>query len=46
MCVCVCVCVCMRSAMPDFLRPMDCEIFQARILEWVAIASVRIFFIH
>ena len=49
-CVCVCVCVCVnRSVMSDSLPPMDCrppgssvhEIFQARILEWVAISFSR-----
>ena len=47
MCVCVCVCVC--SVMSDSCNPMDCsppgssehEIFQARILEQVAISFSR-----
>ena len=45
-CVCVCACVCARSVVSD---PKDssppgssvCRIFQARILEWVAISSSR-----
>ena len=43
--VCVCVCVCAQSC-PTLWDPMDCSlpgfslhgIFQARILEWVAIS--------
>ena len=49
MCVCVCVCVCVCSVMSDSSWPMDCsppgssvhEIFQVRILEWVAISYSR-----
>ena len=48
--VCVCVCVCMRvhtQSCPTLWDPMDCSlpgsfvhgIFQARILQWVAISS-------
>ena len=50
-CVCVCVCVCVFSfaVVFDFLGPVDCSppgssvhgIFQARILEWVAISFSR-----
>ena len=50
-CVCVCVCVCVRarSVMSGSLRPHYCgqpgspvrRIFQARILEWVAISYSR-----
>ena len=51
MVVCVCVCVCMRVCDQSCLTlcgPMDCSlpgssvhgIFQARILEWVAIPSL------
>ena len=47
-CVYVCVCVCTHSR-PTLCDPMDCSppgssvhvIFQARILEWVAISSSR-----
>ena len=47
--MCVCVCVCSHSVVSNPLRTMDCnlpgssvhEIFQARILEWVAIFSSR-----
>ena len=46
--LCVCVCVCAQSC-PTLCNPMDCNppgssvhgIFQARILEWVAISSSR-----
>ena len=52
LCVCVCVCVCVRVSvqLPLMLYdPMDCSqpgssvygIFQARILEWVAISYSR-----
>ena len=45
---CVCVCVCAQSC-PTLCNPMDCSppdfsvlgIFQARILEWVAISFSR-----
>ena len=50
-CVCVCVCVCMlvTQSWPTLCDPMDCippgssvhGIFQARILEWVAISFSR-----
>ena len=48
MCVCVCVCVCAQSCL-RVCNPVDCSlpgssahgIFQARILEWVAISSSR-----
>ena len=50
--VCVCVCVCVYSVVqscPTVCNPTDCSlpvssvhgIFQARILEWVAISSSR-----
>ena len=47
--VCVCVCVCMLSRVQLFCDPVDCSppvsfvygIFQARILEWVAISFSR-----
>ena len=51
LCVCVCVCVCVLCSVakscPTLCDPMDCSlpgsplhgIFQARILEWVAIPS-------
>ena len=47
-CVCVCLCVCSLSCL-TLCGPMDCrlpgssvhEIFQARILEWVAIPYSR-----
>ena len=47
-CVCVCVCVCVQSCL-TLCNSMDCGlpgssvhgIFQARILEWVAISSSR-----
>ena len=53
-CVCVCVCVCAHmhaQSCPALCNPMDCGlpgfsihgIFQARILEWVAISSSRIY---
>ena len=46
LCVCVCVCVCTLSHVQLFCDPMDCSppgssahgVFQARILEWVAIS--------
>ena len=47
-CVCVCVCVCVCTQLcPTLCDPMDCNlpdssvhgIFQARLLEWVAISS-------
>ena len=49
MCVCVCVCVCVyevAQSRPTLSDPMDCSlprpsvhgIFQARVLEWGAIA--------
>ena len=46
MCVCVCVCVLVAPACLTLCDPMDCSlpgssihgIFQARVLEWVAIA--------
>ena len=52
LCVCVCVCVCVCSitlSCPRLCDPMDCSppgssacgIFQARILEWVAIPFSR-----
>ena len=50
MCVCVCVCECMLTkSYPTLCDPMDCSlpgssvygIFQARILEWVAIYFSR-----
>ena len=50
MCVCVCVCVRTRAqSCPTLCGPVDCSlpdssvhaIFQARILEWVAISSSR-----
>ena len=51
MCVCACVCVCVQSLsqVQLFCSPMDYSppgssvsgIFQARILEWVAISSSR-----
>ena len=50
-CVCVCVCVCAQahSLCPSLCDPKDCSlpgssvhvIFQARVLEWVAIFSSR-----
>ena len=48
-CVCVCVCVFAAQACPILCDPMDChtsgssvyKIFQARILEWVAIPFSR-----
>ena len=48
-CVCVCVCVLVTQSCPTLCNPMDCslpgssvhEIFQARILEWVAISFSR-----
>ena len=48
-CVCVCVCVCMLSCIQLFCDPVACSppvsfvygIFQARILEWVAISFSR-----
>ena len=49
-CVCVCVCVCsVAQFCPTLCHPMDCSppgssvqgIFQERILEWVAIASLK-----
>ena len=52
-CVCVCVCVCahvlVAHSCPDICDPLDCSppgssvhgIFQARILEWVAIPFSR-----
>ena len=51
-CVCVCVCVCVCSVAqsgPILCNPMDCSppgfsvhgIFQARILEWIAISFSR-----
>ena len=48
-CVCVCVCVCMLSCVQLFCDPVACSppvsfvygIFQARILEWVAISFSR-----
>ena len=48
-CVCVCACVLGRSVTSHSLRPMDCSsqgsyvcgIFQARILEQVAISDTR-----
>ena len=50
-CVCVwCVCVCVAQLCPTLCNPMDCSlpgssvhgIFQARVLEWVAIPFLRI----
>ena len=51
MCVCVCVCMykCLLNCVRLFYDPMDCSppgssihgIFQARILEWLAIAFSR-----
>ena len=51
LCVCVCVCVraLCRSVVSDSLQPLDCSppgsythgIFQARILEWIAISYSR-----
>ena len=51
MCVCVCVCMCVLVAQlcPTLCDPMDCSwpdssvqgIFQARILDWVAIPFSR-----
>ena len=49
-CVCVCVCVCMLSSV-QLCSPMDCSplgssingIFQARILQWVAITTQGLF---
>ena len=46
LCVCVCVCVSVLSHVQLFCDPMDCSppgssahgVFQARILEWVAIS--------
>ena len=44
MCVCVCVCAHAQSH-PTLYNPMDCfsipGIFQARILEWIAMPSSR-----
>ena len=49
-CVCVCVCACARAqSCPTLCNPMDCSlpgssdqgIFQASILEWVAISYAR-----
>ena len=45
-CVCVCVCVCITQSCPTLSDLMDCSlqgssihgIFQARVLEWGAIA--------
>ena len=53
-CVCVCVCVCtLTQSCPTLCSPVDCSlpdssvhgIFQARILEWVAISSSRVIFL-
>ena len=51
LCVCVCVCVCVfsHSVVSDSLWPIDCSppgfsthwVFQARILEWVALFFSR-----
>ena len=49
MCACVCVCVLSPSITSDSCVPMDCSppgssahgIFQARLLEWVAISFSR-----
>ena len=49
LCVCVCVCMHMHLVMSIFCIPMDyslpgasvCGIFQAKILEWVAISFSR-----
>ena len=54
LCVCVCVCVCVLSHIQLFTTLLDCSppgfsvhrIFQARILEWVAIFSSRGYFPH
>ena len=48
-CVCVCVCVCVFSVVFDFVIPRTIAhqaplvhgIFQARILEWIAISYSR-----
>ena len=48
-CLCVCLCVLITQLCPTLCDPMDCswpnssvhEIFQARILEWVAIPFFR-----
>ena len=53
MCVCVCVCVCVHVlSHVSLYDPMDCSppdsfahgVFQARVLEWIAISFSRGFF--